>query len=130
MVQQTGRYSNPQEQIESLKEALFEPDDRHKRHQLLKILPVILNRSEPTRPRLRLSQGAIADAVLAVLSQAAGPLYTRQICQLAEQKLKHSVSYDTVCSFLTVSAKQHHTSGIYRVGRGRYILIRPGRSRQ
>jgi hypothetical protein len=78
-----------------------------------------IKRREPDRPQLRLSQGRIQQAVFAVLAAAASPLYTRDIHALIQQRLARRISYDTVASCLTVAAKQP-TSGVIRVGRGRY----------
>ena len=77
----------------------------------------------PKCKQLRLKQGAIQKAILAVMAKAQKRLSVSQIHKLVEQELKRSVSYDTVCSFLTTSAKNHKTSGIHKVRKGLYVMI-------
>ena len=125
-MQQSGRRSNRRAELEALRElaeALLDPAQISKRQKLLKASDVSKNRKPAKRKELRLPQGAIQEAILEVLREATGPIYTRDLCKLVEQKLKRSVSYDTVCSFMTVSAKKHNMSGIHRIRYGQYLLI-------
>jgi len=61
----------------------------------------------PERNQLRLPQGAIQAAAVDVMRKARQPLPITEMHRRVEKRLKREVSYDTVCSFLTVAAKRH-----------------------
>jgi hypothetical protein len=123
VVHHLGQHVNPQKQIESLLELLQESVGRLKRQKLLEKLEALKSQPLPERQPIRLKQGAIQETVIAVLSEAGGPLYIKDIHNLVEEFLHREVSYHTVCSFLTTAANQHKTSGIHRVGKGQYLLL-------
>jgi hypothetical protein len=70
---------------------------------------------------LRLPQGAIQAAVLAVLRAASEPLQPSEIHDLVQQRLDCAVCRDTVSSFLSV-AWRARDSPVIRVERGRYWI--------
>ena len=82
----------------------------------------IADESESERPSIGLPQGAIRDAILEVLSNAPGAcLRAKEIQSRAEQRLGIPVSYDTVCSYLSIACRAEDSS-VVRVGYGRYRL--------
>lgn len=121
LVRPTGRSVNPQEQIESLLETLLEPVERCRRVKLLRAVRDAMERPEPIRTKLRLTQGAIHKKILEVLKAANAPLSIKQIHELVEQKLGCSISYDTVTSYLTSASRNYSKTGICRVGSGIYL---------
>ena len=82
-------------------------------------------RKPPVHRQLRLPQGAIQNAVVAVLRNSPKPLNVRDVHALVERTLRRSVSYDTVSSYLSVAARDSRQP-IARRGRGSYEAVRNG----
>jgi len=122
LVHLSGRSLNPKSRLQALLLSLIDDRGRAKRLELLKKLEALEGKPVPIRKQLRLPQGAIQAAVLAVMKKAKKPLRITEIHKLVEKRLKREVSYDTVCSFLTVAAKNYKETRVRRIGRGHYWL--------
>jgi hypothetical protein len=94
----------------------------HLRKTLLREAAKSPRPAKRSRPR----SGAIQQAVVQVLTDAAEPMHAAKVHAVVERLLGRSVSRDTVNSCLSVGARDTEAQ-FERLGRGRYRLRREPR---